>query len=140
MNPNTLTTAQRIFYLTGRALLGIYFILPALQLLTNFAATSTYMALHGVPLVPVMLVLTIVLHIGCGASLALGYRPQLMAFLLAGQTIIINFFMHDFWNSYAGADQMHETQNFIKNMAVFGGLLFVAGSKPMTKVAATAQT
>jgi len=34
--------------------------------------------------------------------------------------------MHDFWNVYEGGSQQHETQNFIKNMAIFAGLLILA--------------
>ena len=54
-----------------------------------------------------------------------------MAFVLAGLTLVINVFMHDFWNVYEGTDQGHETQNFIKNLAIMAGLLYVAGSPPV---------
>ena len=75
----------------------------------------------------VSLALTIVLQVGGGACLAAGYRERSMAFLLAGLTLMISLFMHDFWNTYEGGNSAHETQNFIKNMAIMAGLLFVAG-------------
>jgi putative oxidoreductase len=34
--------------------------------------------------------------------------------------------MHDFWNVYEGLTQQHETQNFIKNLAIMAGLLTLA--------------
>ena len=123
-----LATAQRALLITGRALLGLYFIVPGITKITGWAAMSAYMEQHGVPLIPVLLILTIILQIGGGACLAIGYRTQLMAFVLAGLTLLINLFMHDFWNVYEGTDQGHETQNFIKNLAIMAGLLFVAGS------------
>jgi putative oxidoreductase len=123
-----LATAQRALLITGRALLGLYFIVPGITKITGWAAMSAYMEMHGVPLIPVLLVLTIILQIGGGACLAIGYRTQLMAFLLAGLTLMINLFMHDFWNVYEGTDQGHETQNFIKNLAIMAGLLYVAGA------------
>jgi putative oxidoreductase len=123
-----LANAQRALLITGRALLGLYFIVPGITKITGWAAMSAYMEQHGVPLIPVLLALTIILQIGGGACLAIGYRVQLMAFVLAGLTLLINLFMHDFWNVYEGADQGHETQNFIKNLAIMAGLLFVAGS------------
>ena len=43
--------------------------------------------------------------------------------MLAGMTLVINVFMHDFWNVYEGLTQQHETQNFIKNLAIMAGLL-----------------
>jgi putative oxidoreductase len=37
--------------------------------------------------------------------------------------------MHDFWNLEAGIEQAHETQNFVKNLAIMAGLMAIAGSK-----------
>ncbi len=125
---NSFATAQRALLLTGRGLLGLYFILPGIMKITGWSATSAHMAQHGVPLIPVLLVLTIILQVGGGACLAIGYRTGLMALVLAGLTLLINVFMHDFWNVYEGLDQAHETQNFVKNLAIMAGLLYVAGA------------
>ncbi len=119
---------QRPLLLAGRALLGIYFIIPGISKVTGFASTSAYMTEHGVPLVPLLLVVTIILQIGGGISLLIGYRTQLVAFVLAGLTLVISLFMHDFWNYEEGIEQRHELQNFIKNLAIMAGLAFVAGS------------
>ncbi len=122
--------AQRALHLVGRGLLGLYFIVPGITKVTGWTATTEYMAAHGVPLIPVLLGLTIIIQIGGGACLLAGYRAQAMAFLLAGLTIVINLFMHDFWNLEEGLQQAHETQNFIKNLAIVAGLLYVAGVPP----------
>ena len=129
MNPENLALVQKGLLLGGRALLGLYFIVPGVTKITGFAAMSAYMEAHGVPLIPVLLSLTIVLQIGGGTSLLLGYRTQLMAFVLAGLTLVISLFMHDFWNVEEGLERAHETQNFIKNLAIMAGLMFVAGSR-----------
>ena len=129
MNPEHLVLVQKGFLLGGRALLGLYFIVPGITKITGFAAMSAYMEAHGVPLIPVLLSLTIVLQIGGGTSLLLGYRPQLMAFVLAGLTLVISLFMHDFWNVEEGLERAHETQNFVKNLAIMAGLMFVAGNR-----------
>ena len=117
----------------GRSLLGLYFIVPGISKVTGFAEMSAYMADHGVPLIPVLLVVTIIVQIGGGACLAVGYRAQIMAFVLAGLTLLISLFMHDFWNYEAGVERGHEMQNFIKNMAIMAGLLFVAGTAAVEK-------
>jgi putative oxidoreductase len=127
-----------VLLITGRALLGLYFVVPGVMKILQFGDMSAYMAMHGVPLVPVLLVLTIILQVGGGSALAIGYRAQLMAFLLAGLTLMICLFMHDFWNSYDGGDSGHELQNFIKNMGIMAGLLFVAGSPTTAKAEAEA--
>ena len=132
IQPGHPAMARRALTLTGRALLGLYFIVPGIAKVTGWAATSAYMDQHGVPFVDLLLALTIILQVGGGACLALGYRAGLMAFLLAGLTLVISLFMHDFWNSYEGGDSAHEMQNFIKNLAIMAGLLYVAGSEPVS--------
>lgn len=123
-----LQMAQRALYLVGRALLGLYFIVPGIMKITGWAGMVGYMDAHGVPLIPVLLSLTIILQIVGGISLAIGFRTRLMAFILAGLTLVISLFMHDFWNVEEAIQQAHENQNFIKNMAVMAGLMFAAGA------------
>lgn len=112
--------------LLGRFLLGLYFILPGLQKITQFEAMSQYMASHNVPFIPVLLVVTIVLQISAGAAIIIGYKSRLAAFILAGLTLVISLYMHNFWNLPDGGDVANETQNFVKNMAIMAGLLIVA--------------
>ena len=56
-----LATAQRALLITGRVLLGLYFIVPGTTKIVGFEQNSQDMAEHGVPLIPVLLVITIVL-------------------------------------------------------------------------------
>ena len=58
----------------GRVLLGLYFLIPGITKITGWTQMSAYMADHGVPLIPLLLALTIVLQIGGGVSLMAGYR------------------------------------------------------------------
>jgi putative oxidoreductase len=41
-------------------------------------------------------------------------------------TILINFNLHDFWNTYEGVNPEREAQNFFKNLGIFAGLLLLA--------------
>jgi putative oxidoreductase len=118
---------QDALYLAGRILLGLYFIVPGLMKVMNFGGTAEYMAVHGVMFIPFLLVLTIVLQLGGGLSLVIGYRQQEVALVLAGLVLLISLIMHDFWTLEEGLQRAHETQNFIKNMAIMAGLLVLAG-------------
>jgi putative oxidoreductase len=113
--------------LLGRFLLGIYFILPGISKITGYEGTVEYMTRQQVPLIDLLLPLTIVLQIGLGLALIVGYRGQVAAFLLAGLTLVINFYMHNFWALEDGVQQRHETQNFFKNLGIMAGLLVMAG-------------
>ncbi len=133
MNQSLLDNGQRIALLLGRGLLGLYFIVPGISKITGWEGNVGYMAAHGVPLIPVALAITIVLQIGGGISLLAGYRTQLCGIVLAALTLLINIFMHDFWNVEDAVQQGHETQNFIKNLAIMAGLLYVAGARLAAK-------
>jgi len=111
--------------LLGRLLMGLYFILPGLGKVSDFAGTSAYMVAHSVPLIPVLLVVTIIIQLGAGSALILGFKGQWAALVLALLTVAISIYMHNFWEMTDGADRAHETQNFFKNMGIVAGLLMV---------------
>jgi len=112
--------------LLGRLLLGLYFIIPGLQKIFQFSDMSAYMQAHEVPFIPVLLPLTIILQLSAGLALIVGYKAKLAAFILAGLTLVISMYMHDFWNLDEGITYLHELQNFMKNLGIMAGLLMIA--------------
>ena len=119
---------EKAFITIGRVLLGIYFLLPGISKIPTYAGTTEYMLLHNIPLASILLPITIVLQIGLGAMLIIGYRIKESALILAALTIFINIGMHDFWNEYPNTDAGHETQNFVKNLGIFAGLLVLSAT------------
>jgi len=114
------------FFIVGRSLLGIYFILPGFSKVFDFASTLALMRMKGVPFSLVLLPLTIVIQLLGGIFLVLGRNLRLTAFILFGLTIIINLFIHNFWALTGDPSQGHEIQNFVKNLAIAAGLLVLA--------------
>jgi|TARA_B110000240_G_scaffold107130_1_gene120665 putative oxidoreductase len=107
---------------SGRVTLGLYFFGPgALIKIANMDGTSAYMAEQGMIFIYFFLILTILIQLFGGIAMVVGYQVKLVAFVLAGLTLVINVVLHDFWNV---PDQ---TQNFVKNMGIFAGLLVLAG-------------
>ena len=119
---------EKILITAGRVLLGIYFLLPGISKIPTYTGTAEYMLLHNVPLAGVLLPITIVLQIVFGVMLIIGYRIKESALILAALTIFINIGMHDFWNEYPNTDAGHETQNFVKNLGIFAGLLVLSAT------------
>ena len=128
LNP-LLDTLSRPMAVVGRILLGLYFVVPGIFKVTGFAGSLAYMELHGVSLVLPLLLLTILLQVGGGLAIIFDRQTRTAAFLLAGLTLLINLFMHDFWNDYPGGNAQHELQNFIKNLGIFAGLLLLAARR-----------
>ena len=119
---------ENTFITVGRMLLGLYFLLPGISKIPTYAVTTEYMLLHNIPLASILLPITIVLQVGLGVMLIIGYRIKESALILAALTIFINIGMHDFWNEYPNTDAGHETQNFVKNLAIFAGLLVLSAT------------
>jgi len=119
---------EKTFITVGRILLGLYFLVPGISKIPTYAGTTEYMLLHNIPLASILLPITIVLQVGLGVMLIIGYRIKESALILAFLTIFINIGMHDFWNEYPNTDAGHETQNFVKNLAIFAGLLVLSAT------------
>ena len=119
---------NNILYASGRVLLGIYFLLPGLGKIFTYSDNLILLASKGVPLSVISLPLTILIEIGLGLFLIFGKYVRVSSFILFALTILINVFIHDFWN-LSGDIQAHEAQNFYKNMGVAAGLLILATTK-----------
>lgn len=120
-------TLENVSILIGRVLLGLYFLLPGIQKVLQFDTMLAYMNRHEVPFTQVLLVITLVVQIAAGLALIGGFKVKVCAFFLAGLTLVINFYMHNFWNLPEGGDVARETQNFVKNLGIFAGLLVLSG-------------
>ena len=118
-------TADRYFYIVGRFLLGLYFLLPGLAKVFLFQDNLNVVILREVPFPTFSLLLVTIAQIFFGTMLMVGKYVYMGALVLAVVTLLINFYIHDFWNMAGDANQAHETQNFVKNLGIFAGLLLL---------------
>jgi len=66
--------------------------------------------------------------VGASVALQIPFLRRPAALLLAAMLVPITYIGHPFWKMEdAGERRRHET-NFLKNVSMFGGALFVAGS------------
>ena len=65
------------------------------------------------------------LQVGAGITLALGVLPRLSALLLAGSLVPTTLAGHRFWEEEDEAAKAQQTVQFLKNLAMFGGLLMI---------------
>ncbi len=122
---------ENILLLSGRIIIGIYFLIfGALPKIFRYDFMHNYMSEHDVPYTHIALILTIIIQFICSIAIIIGWQSKVAAFVLAMLTIIINYYMHDFWNMTAGIDQQHEMQNFVKNIGIFAGLLILSATQP----------
>ena len=110
---------KKYISLLARLLLSIIFIKSGIDKLIAPAATQQYMEAKGIPLAGILLIPTIIVLIGGGLSVLLGYYPRIGALLLVGFLIPATLIFHtDF------SQPLQEIQ-FLKNLGLMGGLLMI---------------
>ena len=112
-----MTTPQNLAVVLGRVLVAAIFLIAGLGKITGYAATQGYMASMGVP--GALLPLVIALEVGGALAIIVGWRTRLVAFLLAGFSVVSALIFH----STLG-DQTQFIL-FMKNLAMAGGFLFL---------------
>ena len=111
---------------TGLGLLALYFLLPGVMKFIQWDMHVALMETHGMAMVPVLLSVAGVTQVGASVCFFLNKQVVVCALGLATMVLLINLNLHDFWNVYEGVDTKHETQNFVKNIGIFAGLLLLA--------------
>ncbi len=105
--------------LVSRVLLSAIFLFSGAMKLFGFSATAGSMAAHGMHMAPMFLVLAVVLELGGGLSLLLGYVPRLGALALALYLVPVTLVFH------RNLSDPGQAAHFAKNVAIFGGLLAI---------------
>ncbi|MEI2734429.1 MAG: DoxX family protein [Rhodoblastus sp.] len=101
--------------LLGRIFMSAIFITAGYGKIGGYAGASAYMAKMGVP--AALLPLVILTELGGGLLILVGFQTRIVAFLLAGFTLLAGLMFH-----YAvgdGPNMIH----FWKNVAIAGGFL-----------------
>jgi len=122
-------TVTTIVTVAGRSLLALLFILAGIAKIAGPQPFLDHMAEHHVP--GGLLPLVILLELGAGTALLLGWRLPFSAGALALFCVAAAFGFH-----YNLADKAERTL-FIKDLAIAGALMVIAaGASPAAKTAA----
>ncbi len=117
----------------GRILLGLYFLVPGLRKVTGSADAVAYMQAHDIPFAAPLLWLSAFVNIAGGLCLITGRYVKLVSYGFVVYILLVNFLLHNFW-AMEGDMVAHETQNFVKNLAIMAGLLVLGGISPSRKL------
>ena len=110
----------------GRIFLALYFLIPGISKFTSWNTSVALMEAHNMKMIPILLATAGIAQVVGSISLLLNRRVVICALGFAVMTILINFNLHDFWNTYEGVNPDRELQNFYKNLGIFAGLLLLA--------------
>jgi putative oxidoreductase len=115
--------------LIARVLLVILFVLFGWSKLTGFSGTVAYMVTEGAPLPTVAAVIAVVMELGVGIAIALGFYTRPLAYLLMLYTLATAVIGHHYW-TMPDAERMANMINFYKNTSIAGGLLLLCITGP----------
>jgi putative oxidoreductase len=121
--------AQDTLALIGRILIAYLFIPAGIGKLMGFGGTVGYITSAGLPLPEVAAAVAIVIELGLGIALLLGFKTRWTAIVMAIFTVVTALFFHKYW-AVPDAMKMMQQINFNKNMAIAGGLLAFAAFGP----------
>lgn len=113
---------NEVMTLVGRVLMAALFLLAGVHKIVGYAGTQAYMAAHGVP--GALLPLVILLELGGGLAIALGWWTRLAAWALAAFTLAAALIFH---THFAAPQQM---TMFLLHLPIIGGFLVLAARGP----------
>ncbi len=116
------TKVQNSAALAGRILLALIFIISGYGKITGYAGTAGYMASKGLPMVAVLLPLTILVELGGGLLIALGWKARWAAALIFLFLIPVTLVFHN-PTGLAPAEAQQQMINLLKNVSIMGGML-----------------
>jgi putative oxidoreductase len=110
-------TDTRYLPALGRLLIALIFLMSGLSKIAAPSGSIAYIASAGLPLPLAGYIMAVIVEVGGGLLLVLGYQTRLAALVLAVFSVAAAICFH---HNFADQNQMI---NFMKNIAMAGGLL-----------------
>jgi putative oxidoreductase len=111
---------NRYLPLIGRVLIGLPFAMSGLGKLAAYGPTTAMIGAVGLPVPPLAFLVAVVLELGGGILLIVGYQARTVALALAVFCVATGVAFH---SNFADQNQMI---HFLKNVMMAGGLLQIA--------------
>ena len=116
---------QATMALIGRWLMASIFLMSGIAKLTDTPGTVAHMTGMGIPYADTLAIVAGWAEVLGGIALVLGLLTRVAACGLILFMIPATLIFHAFWN-YHGAERLPQMVNFMKNLAIIGGLAALA--------------
>jgi putative oxidoreductase len=122
--------AQRpLTALVGRILIAAIFVMSGIAKLTDTAGTVGHMEAAGIPYAHTLAIIAGVAEIAGALALISGFLTRIGALGLIFFMIPTTLIFHGFW-AFEGQEQKMQMINFMKNLAIIGGLFTILAFGP----------
>lgn len=120
-----MTRNDRGLAYVARGLIALLFLIAGMRKLLAFGMTVGYFAKLGIPMPEIVVVGSIVVEIGGAILLVIGYRPVIVASVMAAFTIGSALIAHQFWAVTDPQAYSAQLNNFLKNVSIVGAFLMI---------------
>lgn len=111
--------------LLGRWAIAAIFLLSGIFKFVLYSSTVEYMTSKGLLYGGFLLVIAALVEILGALFIILGWKTRWAAFVLLLYLIPVTYVFHDFWNIEDPVASQLQFYQFLKNLAIFGGLLLL---------------
>lgn len=115
--------------LAARVLLALLFVPAGFSKIAGFAGTAGYIGSMGLPLPELGAVIAIVVELGFGLALLVGFQTRIAALVIAVFTVAAGVIFHAYWSVPAEQVMINQIM-FMKNIGIAGGLLALVAFGP----------
>ena len=115
--------------LFGRILLAGMFVISGYGKIPGFEGTAGYIASKGLPVPELLAAIAILIELGGGLAILLGWKTRWAALALVVFLIVITPIFHGFW-AVPPEGAMEQQINFMKNVSILGGMLVLFAFGP----------
>ena len=119
-----IASLERYGTLVARVLISQIFLISGLMKIVDWSGTEAQMASRGMFWIPFFHVAAMLVELGAGLSLLLGYKARLGALALFLFLIPVTLTFHNFW-TYPEDQQQEQMILLMHNLTLMGGLLLV---------------
>jgi len=118
---------MKTVFLLGRLIFGGFFLYNGVHHFQKKKAMAPYVAAKNVPMPELAVTASGALLLLGGASILLGVKPKIGTLAIMGFLAGVSPIMHDFWNSEDPEHRQNDMTNFMKNVAMLGGVMTLMG-------------
>lgn len=118
---------MEIAFLVGRIIVGLYWLMGAVNHFTQIKNMVPYAKMKNVPLAEIAVPGTGVLLLVAALSIITGFYPIVAVAALVVFLVPVTFMMHNFWTIEDPMAKMTDMIMFTKNMSMLGYTLILLG-------------
>jgi putative oxidoreductase len=120
-----MSSTSDITTLAGRILIAVIFLISGFFKVGAYAQMVGYATAVHLPAPGVAIAAAAAVELACGLAILAGFKTRFAAWMLFLYLLPVSYFFHNFW-AVQGQEQQMQMVNFLKNMAIMGGLLVLS--------------